>query len=232
VHSPFNLSRSDFEPRYGWKNSLLREMVQALVKLPSTVKLLIAVFLVAEFVVITQWEKLPFVRTARPVAAKQVIPVPQPRQPSPASLKSAATDKLLAAAAQQHIIKRMEPIVLADPQVQADGSIHNKGQRLYLYGIKPFNSKQVCTRTTGERWACGLEAFATLHNEVAKKTIVCEPKEMRPDGIAATCRMGGTNIALVLVQKGLAALDGNATAIELLNAQDAAKREKLGIWNH
>jgi endonuclease YncB( thermonuclease family) len=206
-------------------------MAQAFAKLPFTIKLLVAVFLIAEFVVITQWEKLPFGHSARPVVAKQAAAVQQPKHPSPAALKSAATDKLLAAAAQQHIIKRMNPIVLIDPQVQADGSIHHKGQRLYLYGIKPFNSKQVCTRATGERWACGLEAFATLHNEVAKKTIVCDPKEIRPDGIGATCRMDGVNIALVLVQKGLAALDGSATAIELLNAQDSAKRQKLGIWS-
>ena len=206
-------------------------MVQAFGMLPLTVKLLVAIFLIADFVVITQWEKLPFGHAARPVIAKTAAPNPQSKQAASPSLKSAATDKLLAAAAEQHVIERMNPIVLIDPQVQADGSIHNKGQRLYLYGIKPFNSKQVCTRATGERWACGLEAFATLHNEVAKKTILCKPKEIRPDGIGASCRMGDTNIALVLVRKGLAALDGKATDIELLNAQDSAKRQKLGIWN-
>ena len=140
-------------------------------------------------------------------------------------------DKTQAATAEAGLAKRMARLVIEEPMVQPNGSIIGNRQTLYLYGIKPFDSKTVCTRSSGARWACGLHAYATLRNAIAKKTIVCDPKTLMPNGISAICRMGTTDIALTLVRDGLVELDGNVVGSEMVNAQTFAKNRKLGIWD-
>jgi endonuclease YncB( thermonuclease family) len=132
---------------------------------------------------------------------------------------------------QAALAKRMERIVVTDPQVQPDGTIMAKGQAIYLYGINPFDSKQLCTKSSKERWACGLHAYADLRNSVAQKTIICDPKSIRPGGVTAACRLGETNIAAMLVGHGLAEVAQGVTDSDLLKAQDSARAQRLGIWD-
>jgi endonuclease YncB( thermonuclease family) len=123
-------------------------------------------------------------------------------------------------------------LVIVEPEIQANGSIIGNGQILYLYGIKQFDSKNVCTRASGERWACGLHAYATLRNATAHKTIICDPKKILQNAVSAICRLGTTDVALTLIRDGLAELDENIEDTEMVNAQAFAKSRKLGIWDH
>jgi endonuclease YncB( thermonuclease family) len=127
--------------------------------------------------------------------------------------------------------KPVRRIVITNPEVESNGSIIANGETYYLYGIKPFNSRQVCTRASGERWACGLHAYATLRNTLAHKTIVCDPKNTLPNGLSVLCRIGSTDVASILVGSGVAELDGSSDDADLAKAQDFAKSHKLGIWN-
>jgi endonuclease YncB( thermonuclease family) len=125
----------------------------------------------------------------------------------------------------------MARLIIEEPIAQPNGSIIGNHKTLYLHGVKPFDSKKVCARASGERWACGLQAYATLRNTVAKKTIACDPKTLLPNAVTATCHIGATNVALVLVRDGLVELDDNADDADLANAQAFAKNRKLGIWD-
>lgn len=209
----------------------LREIVRAVVALPLAVKVLIGVAVLIEFVVVTQWERLPFRQVHSPVVSKVPVSPPEPEQNSFNFPEVLPADKVMTAAVEAALAKRMARVVIEEPTVQANGIITGGGQTLYLYGIKAFDSKAVCTRASGERWACGLHAYATLRNAIAKKTIVCDPKTLLPNAVSAICHLGTTDIALALVRDGLVEVDDKATDSEMAKAQAFAKNQKIGIWD-
>lgn len=211
---------------------LLREMIQELISLPLVIKIFVAIGLVTIFVVITQWERLGF-GTQRAALIQSATPTLPPQvEQRPADISKASTpENTDAEAAEALRLKRIGPIDIGDPLVQPDGSIKGNGQTLYLYGIKRFTSKDVCTKTTGLKMACGLRAYAGLRNSIEHKEIICDPRKILPNGTAATCRIGKTDIALALVRDGLVELDDNIDDVAMVNAQAFAKGRKLGIWD-
>jgi endonuclease YncB( thermonuclease family) len=141
-------------------------------------------------------------------------------------------DNARAARTESAPARRMDRIEIENPLAQPDGAIVGNGHTLYLYGIKPFNSKLLCTKaSSGERWACGLHAYATLRNEIAHKRLTCDPKTTSPKGVSAICRIGTTNVALALLRDGVVELEGNIDDTEMERAQTLAKSGRLGIWD-
>jgi endonuclease YncB( thermonuclease family) len=210
---------------------ILRAMIRELTLLPLSIKIAVAVALSINFYVITHWE---FLTSKKPTVshAKKVKSSAPPQGPFADFPKESHVDASKVAAIQAHVSKRMSRIVIDDPIVQPNGSITGNAQTIYLYEIKPFDSKTLCTRSSGERWACGLHAFASLRNAIAHKKIVCEPKKLLLNGVSAICRMGEIDIASILIRDGLAELDQTSDNAELMKAQALAKRSRLGIWDH
>jgi endonuclease YncB( thermonuclease family) len=217
-------------------------MVREVVLLPLLVKLLVVLGILALFGVITQWERLGLdVQWSRltgkgsppsSVVMSSVLTPPVER-PSPRIPVASATDKTVTAdaAAQALHLKFVAPMIIDDPIVQSDGSISGNGRSFYLYGIGPVDSKRVCTRASGERWACGLHAYAGLRNAVAHKKLVCNPREILPKGIRATCHLGAIDVALTLLREGLVELESDVKDPDLVNTEAFAQSRKLGIWD-
>lgn len=204
--------------------TLFRATLRELARLSLPVKILIGVAILVEFVVITQWERLPFHSVSAPPVQVARAPAPLP-QPAP------VVEKAPAPRGEATPVRTMAPIVIEEPLVGPNGAITGKGETLFLHGIKQFDSKNVCFKANGEKWACGLYAYATLRNSIARKKIVCEPKVPLANGLAATCRMGPTDIAIILLRDGLAEVENNFNDQELADAQAFAKVRKLGIWD-
>ena len=205
----------------------LREMVRAIAQLSLPIKIAIGAAIVVEFIVITQWEHL---WSGSPSHAALPAPAqpPQPKLPSePSNVDKSLSDQQ----AQAFLIRRMAPISITDPKIERDGRINEGGRYLSLYGVKPFDAKTVCTRSSGERWACGLHAYATLRNELAHKTIVCEPKKIVDEGLSVLCRLDNQDVAAILVRQGLAEVTDAGVSNELLGAQAEARKKKIGIWD-
>jgi endonuclease YncB( thermonuclease family) len=206
-------------------------MDRAIAELPLWLKIFIGLALAAEFIVVTQWERLPFrhapistpIKVARkaPPAIDKHIDIPPPPAIDHARVKPIESGPA----------RRMDRVEIDNPQVQSDGAIVGGGQTFYLYGIKPFNSRLLCTKASGERWACGLHAYATLRNEIARKRLTCDPKATSPKGTSAICRVGTTNVALALLRNGLVELEENTEDTEMARAQALAKSGRLGIWD-
>jgi endonuclease YncB( thermonuclease family) len=209
----------------------VREMVREMARLPLPAKFFISLFIAGIFVVVTQWERLTVKAPPAPPAPEVTIVPPKPEQRSFDFPDVPLADQTQAAAIESALAKRMARVVIAQPKVEANGSIISDGQALYLYGIKPFDSKKLCTRASGERWACGLHAYATFRNTIAKKELVCDPKKILLNAVSATCRIGTTDVALTLVRDGLVELEDNIGDAELVKAQAFAKSRKLGIWD-
>lgn len=197
--------------------------------LPLWLKIFIGLALAAEFIVITQWDRLTAMRSS--ISAPRAIAPPQKAVQHFDFPQMPAADKSKTSEIQAALSKRMERMVISNPKVEPSGTIIANGQTLYLYGIKPFDSRQLCTKASGERWACGLHAYADLRNSIAQKTIICDPKSIVPNGVIATCRLGESDIAAKLVRDGLAEMSDGVTDASLLSAQTLAKSQKLGIWD-
>lgn len=210
---------------------ILREIIRALARLPFLVKIFIGLAILIEFVVVTQWERLTFKQLPAPAASQATVSSRSLEQRSFDFPDSPPADKSQTAAIEANLGKRMTRLVIEEPVVQPNGAIIGNHQTLYLYGIRPFDSKTVCTRASGDRWACGLHAYATLRNSIARKTIVCDPKRLLPNGVSAICRLGTTDVALALVRDGLVEVDDKVDDAEMVKAQAFAKSQKLGIWD-
>jgi endonuclease YncB( thermonuclease family) len=215
-----------FRPFWFAVTALSRATVRELADLRLSIKILIGAAILVEFIVITQWERLPFhSASAPPVQIVRAPASPLPSQSAP-SAETTQTPVIVATP-----VRNMAPIVIEEPMVGPNGSITAKGEVLFLHGIKQFDSKKVCFKSTGEKWACGLYSYATLRNSIARKRIVCEPKAPLTNGLAATCRMGPINIATILLRDGLAEVESDIKDVELADAQAYAKVRKLGIWD-
>jgi endonuclease YncB( thermonuclease family) len=219
---------------------LFREMVREVAMLPLPAKILLGLGISSIFVVITQWERLGFdvqwerlTRKQPPAVIVSKAPVP-PQQSEKRSFDFPAAppaDTMSAAAVEALLLKRIGRLNIVNPQVQPNGSIIGNGQTVYLFGIKQFDRNTLCKRASGERWACGLRAYATLRNSIEHKTIECEPKKRLPNGISALCRMESTNVGSILGRGGLAEIEDDTADVDLRNAQAFAKSRKLGIWD-
>lgn len=210
---------------------ILRKMIGAVRGFPLAIKFLIGIALVLDFVLVTQWDWL----------VAEIHPILNTKEASVSSVKADRTfdfpnmprvKETPMEEKQRLIIKRKAQIVIEQPIVNSDGSISGDDRTLFLYGIKPFNLKDVCTRASGERWACGLHAYATLRNNVARRTIICEPKAILPKGISALCHVGTIDIAAFLARQGLVEVDTEITGDpDLPKAQAYAKDLRLGVWD-
>jgi hypothetical protein len=147
---------SDLRPRIVAALSLVtrlfHEMLGALGRLPFYLKAFIGLAMLLDFIAVTQWERLSFPRAPLPA-------LPQMRIASQPTTNEIVVSDLSPPALED----RPPPntwFEIIDPQVQRNGSLSGNGEVLYLYGIKHFSSKTVCTRASGERWACGLQAYA------------------------------------------------------------------------
>jgi endonuclease YncB( thermonuclease family) len=209
----------------------LRKMDRAVAILPLWLKIVIGLALAAEFIVVTQWEHLPFRQTptATPITIARAAPPATGKHPD--TRPTPAIDHARVARIEPGPARRMDRVEIDNPQAQPDGAIVGSGQTFYLYGIKPFNSKLLCMKSSGERWACGLHAYATLRNDIAHKTLTCDPKTTSPKGTSAICRIGTTNVALALLRDGVVELEENIDDAAMVNAQAFAKIRRLGVWD-
>ena len=211
---------------------LLREMIRELAALPRVAQIIVVVGIMTNFFVITQWERLGF-GTHHPApsqpATSTLPPQDQQRPAGPSAVPS--SENINVEDAETTRAKRIGRLIINDTRVNANGSIVGKDRTLYLYGIKPFNSKNICRRASGEPWACGLQAYAGLRNAIEHQTIICEPRKVLADGLSVTCRIGAADIATTLVRNGLVEVESNIRDPELSDAQAFAKSKKMGIWD-
>lgn len=206
-----------------------RDLIREMARLPLAAKIIIGLAILAEFVVITQWDYLASKMFSDSVAVQSPISSREPEQHSP-DIRS-DIDRPTVATVEAPPPIRSIPIIIENPHIEADGSIIGNGQTFHLFGIKQFNSKELCVRASGERWACGLHAYATLRNTVARNRMTCNPTTLRADALVATCSVGTINLAEMLVREGLVQLDDNVDDADLVKAQASARSRKIGIWD-
>ncbi len=105
------------------------------------------------------------------------------------------------------------------------------GQRLRLYGVDAFESKQTCRDAKGQVWRCGAVATARLHQLVDSTDFACHVDHEFIDRHArefAVCTARGEDVGALLVSEGLAFAYGRGAQYLPFEAQ--AKAERRGAW--
>jgi hypothetical protein len=189
-------------------------------RLPFFAKMLLA-FVGATLIVFLTGIPLSHELT-RSFAADQ--PAPAPKIPSVAEAVSAKIE------AKNENILSQSSIRLERPEVRSNGAIKNGDSYFMLSDVTRFTRKDVCADSSGQKWACGLQAYATLHNMIAGQTIDCIPRQVEGKNTVASCHLGSLNLAVELLKKGLVKLQPDVSDLELQQAQDYAKSRHLGVW--
>jgi len=113
--------------------------------------------------------------------------------------------------------------------LQADGII------LQLYGISLLPRKKVCVTASGGRWACGQRAYLRLRNLIEHRSIACQIIDVdKPGGPTtprlAVCKVDRADVAISLLQDGLADLADGVIDKTYIAAVSLAKIKKIGLW--
>jgi len=105
--------------------------------------------------------------------------------------------------------------------------------RIRLAGVWPVARDEVCLDEARRRFACGLQARASLQNFMRGKTVVCRPMfgtGQRRDGIVeAHCTADGESLALYQVAAGFA-FPARSEDGALATALAEARARKAGVW--
>jgi endonuclease YncB( thermonuclease family) len=87
----------------------------------------------------------------------------------------------------------------------------------------------------GDRWACGQRAYLKLRNLIERRSIACQIKDVdKPGGTdaprLAVCKVDRADVAISLLQDGLAELADGVIDKSYIAAASLAKNKKIGLW--
>jgi endonuclease YncB( thermonuclease family) len=99
-----------------------------------------------------------------------------------------------------------------------------------LEGIDTYEADETCKTKSGDTWPCGAKARAALTLFIRSRAVTCTvPQGAASNNLAARCSVMDQDLSTWLVRRGWAMPQGNSEA-ELAKALDAAKIERLGLW--
>lgn len=122
------------------------------------------------------------------------------------------------------------PIVGVASVIDGD-TIEIHSVRIRLHGIDAPESRQVCTRPTGERWRCGQQASLALSDQIGRSTVSCDPRDTDRYGrTVAVCKSRGVDLNGWLVTQGWAVAYRRYSR-DYVRAEDQARESRRGIWS-
>ena len=99
-----------------------------------------------------------------------------------------------------------------------------------LEGIDVREAEETCKKENGASWPCGAKARAALIRFIRSRAVTCTlPQGGETKDFAARCSVVGQDLSIWLVRQGWATPQ-KAAEPELAKALDAAKTERLGLW--
>ena len=99
-----------------------------------------------------------------------------------------------------------------------------------LEGIDTYEADETCKTKSGKTWPCGAKARAALTLFIRSRAVTCTvPQGAASNDLAARCSVMGQDLSTWLVRRGWATPQRDSE-VELAKALDAAKSEKLGLW--
>jgi len=125
-----------------------------------------------------------------------------------------------------------EGAVIEGAATMVDADIVTIGEaRIILFGVDAPEKRQKCTDADGQQWNCyeTVRREMELLVEAGPWTCMQHGEADRFKSVYAVCEVDGTNVNSQLVRQGLAV--AYIEQSDLFEAdQDAAKGEKVGLW--
>ncbi|MDO8879112.1 MAG: hypothetical protein Q7V40_23800, partial [Pseudolabrys sp.] len=115
-------------------------------------------------------------------------------------------------------------------QVGNDNTLLTDQHAIELYGVNILPRNQICTYSSGERWACGQRTYIALLNILGAATVDCRPQQENQPRIVV-CHLGGRDIAELMLREGWATLANGVTEQHYMDAATAASTNKNGMWS-
>ncbi|MDR3472590.1 MAG: hypothetical protein P4M09_13025 [Devosia sp.] len=104
-------------------------------------------------------------------------------------------------------------------------------QRLRLTGISGIGRNGVCLAADGTKFACGLQARASLSLIISGKPVVCYRDQSLPPGADGfLCTSNGRDLAVAQVAAGFA-LPSRPSVQQLTEALESARTGRKGAWS-
>jgi cell division protein FtsL len=165
--------------------------------------------------------------------------VPKPAEPkthllaneqAEADRSAALEDKTLATAPAPTESKRYFKVKVRDAGTLEVGLLPTDTVVIRLEGINACEADETCKKESGTSWPCGAKARTALAHFIRYRAVACK---LAPGGeskeFAARCSLMGQDLSTWLVRQGWATPQAGAEP-ELAKALDAAKTERLGLW--
>jgi endonuclease YncB( thermonuclease family) len=125
--------------------------------------------------------------------------------------------------------KRYFKVTVRDNATLEAGTASDMTTTIRLEGITARSPEETCKRDDGETWPCGAKAKAALTRFIRARAVTCTlPPGGETKDFAARCSVMGQDLSTWLVRRGWAAPQKGAR--EFVDALDAAKSEKIGLW--
>lgn len=136
----------------------------------------------------------------------------------------------------QSDLSSLPPFEVPPPLLSIDGTGFRRGEYTIRFDRIAGPSAGAVCFDGEQRWSCGLQARAALHNLVAGRKLSCQPRRALADGgIGADCNLdagnalAGGDIALLLVERGWAR-PVPEDAPEFAAAFEKARAAGAGLW--
>jgi endonuclease YncB( thermonuclease family) len=168
---------------------------------------------------------------AAPAPQVHAVPDPAAAPPKPYMLASEKAEAERLAALQKAKEAAPPPTKLYyKVQVIDAGTIQSGGIVITLDGINAGDAKATCKNAKGKSWGCGAAGRIALARLIRTRAVSCAlPAGGEQKAFAARCSVAGTDLSTWVVREGWANPKGTSEKT-LADAEDAAKKEKIGLW--
>jgi endonuclease YncB( thermonuclease family) len=126
--------------------------------------------------------------------------------------------------------KRYFKVRVRDAGTLEAGLLPTDTVAIKLEGIDAREADETCKKENGASWPCGAKARAALIRFIRSRAVTCTlPQGGETKDFAARCSVVGQDLSIWLVRQGWATPQKGVEP-ELAKALDAAKTERLGLW--
>ena len=110
-------------------------------------------------------------------------------------------------------------------------SLEIRGTRIRLHGIDAPESRQLCTRATGQDWRCGQQAALALSDQIGRRSVSCVTRDIDRYGrTIAVCSQDGVDLNAWMVREGWAVAYRRYSR-DYVAVEDDARRAGRNIWS-
>ena len=110
-------------------------------------------------------------------------------------------------------------------------SLKIRGTRIRLHGIDAPESRQLCTRPSGQQWRCGQQAALALSDRIGRRSVSCVTRDIDRYGrTIAVCLQDGVDLNSWMVNAGWAVAYRQFSR-DYVAAEAEARRAGRNIWS-